>query len=408
MNQRRHLREMVLYLLIPAAGFLSPLLVIPAITSRFGVQGWTGMALAQSIGGAIATATEMGWGVVGPQRVAGMSRRDGIDQYRLSLTSRPLTALPGMVVAAALTWWLVDDYAAPAALLAAAMASQAMTPQWYFVGTGQPIAVLWSESLPKVLIALVSAVAILAGAPFVVYSVLMCLSMPIALLTAHWIIGPRARLRRSDWDGALSATRNQLIMGSGRAVSVVYTGLPVAFVQLAAPGATAVFAATERLMRMGLLVLYSVPARLQSWIGSVTEAERARRIHTAQRICLSMGVGCGIVYALSAPTVSRFMFSGAVTIPYSVSATSGVLLAVICTSMGLGLSMVATGQANRITAAIVPAAVVALSTVGVMAIHFGATGAVAAEVAAELVGVAVQWYFLRRHARRGLVTAAPV
>ncbi|KYH45877.1 hypothetical protein [Branchiibius sp. NY16-3462-2] len=391
---------MILYLLIPAAGFLSPLLVIPAITSRFGVAGWTGMALAQSLGGAIAIATEMGWGVVGPQRVAGMSRRDGIAQYRLSLTSRPLTAIPGMVLAAALTGWLVDDHAVAAAILAAAMASQAMTPQWYFVGIGQPVAVLWSESLPKALLALISAIAILAGAPFVTYSLLMCLAMPIALIVARLIIGPEARLRRSDWAAATTASRQQLIIGSSRVVSVAYTGLPVTLVQIAAPEATPVFAATERLMRMGVLVLYSVPSRLQSWIGGADVGERAGRVHQAQRICLLMGVLAGVAYAALTPTVSRLMFSGAVNVPYSVSSASGVLLAVICTSMGLGLSMVATGQANLTIAAIIPAAIVALSTVGVMAIHFGATGAVIAEIAAELVGVAILWYLLRRHARR--------
>lgn len=400
MTGRRHAREMVLYLLIPAAGFLSPLLVIPAITSRFGAGGWTGMALAQSLGGAIAIATEMGWGVVGPQRVAGMSRDDGIEQYRLSLTSRPLTVLPGMFVAAALTWWLVDDYVLAAAILAAASAAQAMTPQWYFVGVGQPVAVLWSESLPKVLISLVSVVAILNGAPFVIYSLLMCLTMPVALLTARWIIGPRARLRRADWKGAVHASRSQVIMGSGRAVSAIYTGLPVTLVQIFAPGATAVFAATERLMRMGLLVLYSVPARLQSWIGSADHGDRSRRIAKARRVCLLVGLSCGAAYAALAPFVSRSIFSGEVDIPYSVAALSGVLLAAICTSMGLGLSMVATGQANRLTAAIIPAAVVALSTIGLLAAHFGAAGAVIAEIAAELAGISVQWILLRRYASR--------
>ncbi|MFC6713163.1 hypothetical protein [Branchiibius cervicis] len=400
MGRRRQAREMVLYLLIPAAGFLSPLLVIPAVTARFGASGWTAMALAQSLGGAIAVATEMGWGVVGPQRVAGMSRHDADEQYRLSLTSRPITVIPGVILASALTWLLVGDYAGPAAVLAGAAAAQAMTPQWYFVGVGRPVAVLWSESLPRIVISVVAAVAISHGAPFIAYSLLMWLSMPATLVIAGRIIGPSSRLTRADWLAGPAAARGQLIMGSGRAISAIYTGLPVTLVQLVAPGSTAVFAATERLMRMGVLVLYSVPARLQSWIGGAPAVERAHRIRTAQRLCLLMGVVSGLLYAALAPSVSRLMFSGAVDIPYPVAAWSGLLLAIICTSMGLGLSMVATGQANYLTAAIVPAAVIVLSTIGFAALRFGPSGAVAIEAAAEAVGVVIQWCWLRRSARR--------
>lgn len=396
----RHLREMVLYFLIPAAGFLSPLLVIPSVTARFGTSGWTGVAVAQSLGASIAVATEMGWGVVGPQRVAGLPRHEAIGQYRLSLTSRPLTVVPGILAAFAITAIVVHDYRWPSAILAAGIAGQAMTPSWYFIGTGMPLGVLWSESLPRVLIALLSAVALHLGAPLVTYSLLMCLTAPIAQIVARRLIGPDAKPTRSDWRAGPATARAQLIMGSGRAVSVLYTAFPITFVQIFAPGATAVFAATERLMRMGITVLQAVPLRLQSWVGQATESERAHRIRRAQQIAIVMGVVAGTSYAALAPTVSKFVFSGAVTIPYRVAAASGLLMCIICISTGLGLSMVATGQANRITAAIIPSAVVAVSTIGFLAAAFGPVGAIAAEILAELTGLAIQFFFLRHYARK--------
>ena len=389
---------MVLYLLVPAAGMLSPLLVIPAITSRFGTAGWTAMALAQSVGTSIGTATEMGWGMVGPQRIAGMSPSERAAQYRLSLASKPLTAVPGIIVAAIVTALLVHEYVVPAAILAAASAAQALSPQWYFIGIGRPIAILWSESVPRVLISIISAIVIVNGAPFIAFSLLMCLAIPLALLMTRFFIGPDSVPRRADWRAGPRTSREQWVMGSGRAIQVVYSGLPVTFVQIAAPWATPVFAATERLTRMSLAVLHSVPARLQSWIGSAPPQEHERRVALAVRICAWMGVVCGIGYAALAPSVSKLVFSGEVDIPYPVAAASGLLLAVLCYAMGLGLAMVATGQANQITHSVIPTAVVAVSTIGLMARWHGPVGAVLAEVAAETIGAIVLLYYLRRAA----------
>lgn len=388
---------MLLYVLIPAAGFLSPLLVIPAVTSRFGSAGWTSMALAQALGGAAAVAGQMGWGVAGPQQVAGLDEASRLQQYRLSLTSRPLAVIPTAVAVAVAAYFLVDHAPLAAAILAAATAGQAMTPQWFFVGIGRPLAVLWTESLPKILLAIASAVALRLGAPFITFSLLTCLSVPIMLLSARRILGRGSLPTAADWRAAPGVARSQLVMGSGLLFNVLYIGLPVSIVQLVAPSATPVFAATERLMRMGALILHAVPARLQSWIGSADARDLDHRTRTAARICAGVGVVSGVGYAALAPTVSRLVFSGEVDIPYTVAIASGLLLAIICTTMGLGLAMVATGQANLITAATIPAAIIALSAVGPMARWQGPTGAVIAEIAAESAGVAVQWHLLRRH-----------
>ena len=57
---------------------------------------------------------------------------------------------------------------------------------------------------------------------------------------------------------------------------------------------------------------------------------------------------------------------------------------------GWGLTLVAMERADSITHAILPSAGVALATVGPLAVAFGARGAIGGEIAAELVGLAVQ------------------
>ena len=218
----------------------------------------------------------------------------------------------------------------------------------------------------------------------------MAVAVVSAQVTAQRLIGPDARIRRSDWSGALATARAQTVMGAGRAASVVYTALPITIVQIFAPGATAVFAASERLMRMGLQVLGVIPQRLQSWIGSGVGLEKAKRAALARRYMPAMGVVAGLVFALSAPAVSHFVFSGAVSIPYRVSCVSGFLMALIVTSTSLGLSLVAQRQSNDITRAILPSAVVGVVAIGPLAATLGPAGGVLGESLAEMMGIFIQ------------------
>lgn len=404
MNRVRQLWSVAAFLLMPAASFLSPLLVIPAVTSRYGSQGWASFAVAQSLGASIGLATEMGWGVVGPQRVAGLEPEQAVQQYRWSITSRTLTAVPGMVVAGAAAFYLVTDFRIAATLLAIAFAGQAMTPSWYFVGIGKPMYIFWSEALPRMLIALICGVVIRQGAPILVYSAFMLFTVPFAQLVAQCLIGRDARIRRSDWAQAWPTTKAQSVMGLGRAASVVYTALPISIVQAVAPSSTAVYAASERLMRMAWQVIAVLPLRLQSWVGSGTGMEKASRIKQSRKYMMTTGVIAGVLFAALAPLVARFVFSGQVHIPYYVSAASGLLLATISTSASLGLSLVAQRQANDITKAIIPSACVGLVVIGPMAYAMGPVGAIAGALLAEYTGIAVQAFYLRRGSARWLVS----
>ncbi|YAL84099.1 hypothetical protein ACMYYO_04620 [Dermacoccaceae bacterium W4C1] len=389
------------YLLLPAVGFLSPLLVIPVVTSEFGAAGWAAMAIAQSLGMAFSVATELGWGVVGPQRIAGLPRDEAVQEYRLSITSRTLTVLPGGLIAAAAAALLVHDHHLDAAVLAFGTAAQGMTPSWYFIGLGQPIKVFLSEGVPRVLVAVIASVIMWQGGPLLVYGLLMTLTVPLAQLLARRFIGRDARPGRAEWRSAPSVVRSQMTIGLGRIVSVTYTALPISIVGLFAPSAVPVFAATERLMRMCVQVLGVVPLRLQSWIGVAQGRKKMRRIRTAQQIGLGLGLTAGVSYALLAPIIAPLIFrDDSIRIPFHVAAASGLLLCVICVSTSLGLSLVAVKAANKITWAIIPSACVGLLLIGPTAFFLGAVGAVLGEIAAEATGAGLQRRsFLR--SRRG-------
>ncbi|WP_346029576.1 hypothetical protein [Dermacoccus barathri] len=348
------------------------------------------MAIGQSLGGSIAVATELGWGVVGPQRVAGLAEPNRVAEYRRSLTSRACSVPIGALAAGSIAFWVAPDkFAVAAAVLAFATTLQGFSPSWYFIGVGKPKAIWLIDSLPKIITALITAGLILAGAPLVTLGLLTVLGPPIALIGAHRLIRGTVPTRE-DWRAGPRVVREQVVIASGRAVSVVYTALPVTLVGIFAHHSVAEFAASDRLMRMGLQILQAVPLRLQSWIGSVFGRKKARRIRQAQRLGLGLGISAGTVFALAAPFASSIIFSGEATISYPVAFCGGLLVFLIQVSTSYGLSLVAIGRANSITKAIIPSAIVGACLIGPSSAALGAVGAILGQCASETTGTLVQ------------------
>ncbi|QWT24883.1 hypothetical protein KPL76_05860 [Subtercola sp. PAMC28395] len=393
----RQLFVLLTYFAIPAMGAVAPLLVIPAISSRFGATSWASVAIAQSIGAAGAAIAELGWGVVGPQRVASTSGLRRIVIYRISLSSKLVATVVVAPIAGAAAYVIAIDDKLVATVLAVGMALTALTPSWFFIGEGSPAKVLLSESAPRVVFNVLSALMILAGLPLMTYGLTM-LAVPLVTLgIAALLIGKLSIPRARDFRNVPKVIRKQLVLVSGRGLSVLYTTLPISMVGAFVPGAVPLFAATERLMRMALAILTGIPSRLQSWIGgSADRAQRNSRSRSSIWLNLVLGVVCGFFFALLAPFVSHFIFAGAIDIPISLSALSGFLMMSICFSRGLGLSLVAAARANSITTATLMSAIVAIGSVVPLSFWLGAHGAVLGEILAEVTGIAVQLAILRK------------
>jgi hypothetical protein len=172
-------------------------------------------------------------------------------------------------------------------------------------------------------------------------------------------------------------------------VSVLYTSLPVTIVALVAPSATASFAAIDRLMRMASALLGAIPTRLQSWVGSDESTDHCRS-RQALLMNVLLGLFSGIAFAILAPAVARYVFSGVVDLGFDLTALAGTVLFAICASRGFGLSLVAEGKANWIAVANIGAAVVGVTSIYFLAGRWGTDGALIGELTAELVGLGIQ------------------
>ena len=163
----RRLRKLFLFAVVPVIGIVSPLLVIPTVTSQYGATGWSAMAIGMSVGAAAAVFVELGWGLTGPQRVAGAPVSQRGHLYLLSNATKLSVFVLLSPFVYAICWFLTPSYAMECALMGVATAAVGLSPAWFFTGTSQPLRILATDSAPKLVAAGVTAVALLAGGDLV-------------------------------------------------------------------------------------------------------------------------------------------------------------------------------------------------------------------------------------------------
>lgn len=386
------------YLLIPGLGAVTPLLALPAVSMNHGADGWTAIAIAQSIAGLGLVVAELGWGIVGPQRVA--AERDSLRLFilRQSLASQlgpSLFLATGSAVAAAL---MSRQFALESAFIAFGTVLQATNPTWYFVGLGQPGRALWVVCLPRLILVLAAAVLVSSGLGLMPYAIAVVLMAPASILALAVMYGRNGLPRVTDFRSSWKVLRSQGILTLGRGVSSAYTSLPAAIVAATRPELTAVFAANDRIARMGLSVLTGVPSRFQSWIGSATGSMHQNRVRLSIYFNFALGLISGVLFVVLSPIACALLFAGTVELGLGLRFIGGFLILSICFSRGLGLALVAFGRANAISYSILPAAGLALLTIGPASSAWGAEGAALAVAASEIVAVGVQLVFLFRRA----------
>jgi O-antigen/teichoic acid export membrane protein len=310
--------------------------------------------------------------------------------YQSAFATRISALAVVMPLAVTGAYFLATDDKAAAATLAFAFSLAALSPSWYLIGANRPLLILSVEAVPRLAFSAAAALALLWGAPLAVYGVLLSLA---AVLT--WLLTARFARQKlwpglSDFRDGRRVIARQLPLTGGRMISVLYTSLPVSIVALVAPGSTATYAAIDRLTRMASTLLGSVPTRMQSWVGSDPMSGGMTRSRKSLLMNAALGLAAGCGFTLVAPYVASFVFSGVVVLDTGISALGGALICAICTSRGIGLSLVAEGRANWISLANVGAAIAGVTSVYVLAGLWGAEGAMLGAIAAESVGVTLQ------------------
>lgn len=374
---------------------LSPLLALPAVTSKFGAAAWAAIAIGQSVGMAASAVGELGWGLNGPQRAARLSPGNGYQLLVLSIQTKLVVFAPLAAVVFTAALLLSSSFELESAVIAVASLAAGLNTVWYFLGTSRPWAAILTDGVPRILGVLLATLLIVAGMPLMTYAVvgllLPCLIGPLAgLLTVRSETSRRRVAYRSKH--VLRAIRVQGSAFTARLVSALYIALPVTLVSIVAPASVPMFAAGERIMRLLLGAMASVSNGMHGWIGS--ESDRlARWVRVRKAIVLNviLGLAAALAFGFLAPSASAFIFSGSATIPSELAWVFALVIVVVSTSRATGnLALVALSRVDIIMWSATAGAAIGVPAILLLSRLLGPIGGALGELVAEVVVLAVQ------------------
>jgi hypothetical protein len=278
-----------------------------------------------------------------------------------------------------------------------------MSSAWFFIGRARPLLVLATDIVPKIVAAGIASAILSNGGPLESYPLALIVGSCISVLLAIVVMRPTVRSVRSalTWTRIVHSYRSQIVATRGQVAAALYTATPIVIVGIVAPGAVAVFSAAERLQRMALVLLRSVPNALVGWVASVSAGpERLRRIRDSVLVSAALGLGAGGLYALLAPWAASIIFSGVVAVTPQLAALGGVLILVVSLSRAVGgIGLVVMGRVDAVARSAIIGAFVGVPALVVAPRWWGPVGGVVAEIATETVVFGVQVVALLRHLR---------
>lgn len=399
------------YALIPMIGAMSPILAIPAIVATSGAEGWAALAIGQSIGSAGGVLIELAWGLDGPQRVAASAPPKRRILYTTALLSRMVIALVTLPVVVSVAWILSSSYELGAAMNAVATAcAVGLSPSFFFLGAGEPVKLVLLETAPRVFLVFLGVCLLLLGAPLLVYPILLFFGAIFSALAGFFYTrkfeGCETVL---SWKRIAAAIFEQKSGTVARLVSAGYMALPTAIVASVAPASVPVYAAVDRLLRLGLVVLQAVPNSLQNWLGRVEQSQIIPRSRIVVIVNTVVGLVAMAGFWTLAPPISRLLFVGQVNIPANGAMLGGLIILVTCISRATGgLVLVRCGLIRGIAVSAALGAAAGVPLIMVAASKLGWSGALIAVLAAEILVLIIQIAYVnnafRDLKRRSLAT----
>lgn len=383
---------------VPAVGIVSPLFAYPTIISTHGVGAFAALAVGQGLGGLGAVAIEMGWNLTGPQAVAGQSDVQRIRTFRASVTMKATVAavtLPLIVVAA---YTISSPFTSAVILASTAAASTGFTSSWFFIGTDRPWLLVGTEAAPKLLGVLAGCLFLLNGSALVLLPACQLVGSLLGLAVAWGIIhrdsGPSNQDAGYAYGGfSVGGWRAQGGVTLSRIVSAGYINLPVVGVQLLAPTSLPLFAAYDRLLRIGLLVAQAFPNALQAYLGQAWNSgndvlrRRRRRVLQSQ---VAFGLICALFFLGGLPIALDVLFRSEVEFSAREAIACSIIALMTCSSRGLAMVHVSRRKLRAVVWSAFVAAVVFSFTAVPFIREWQAFGAFAALVVAEFCALAVQ------------------
>jgi hypothetical protein len=301
------------FALLPLLSLITPLLLLPTVSSVVGSHGVSSIISGQAIGGFAATLLIWGWNVDGPVAVARATNDDErAIVYARSMRTRLLllvVVLPATVAVSALI--AVHGFGPDAAYMGIANALAGLSPAWFCIGLGKPRLLAFYDTLPRVIATGVAAPLIVLTHSLWVYALATALASAISLSVFHrryspgqaWF--PRSVPRTVRDLGAQAHTAGISLTGNAYAS----TPTPIA-TATSTPTASGSLSTADTLYRFGIFSVAALGNAFQSWTIEPGVTARHRRHLAAIAAHSALGLAGLIIITTLGPLASSLLFVG--------------------------------------------------------------------------------------------------
>ena len=403
MAQRSPLgRRLLGFTLLPAIAAVSPLLVLPVLSRVAGPDGWASAIAGESVGTFAAIAIAYGWTTIGPALVSvALDDPHRGRLYRDALVVRLLTAAVALPITAVVCALVASPgYEWLAVLMGLQGALIALSFTWFAVGVGDPRSIVLYDAVPRVLVALLAAIAIAQIDVVELYPV----GGILVTLVGTTIYTVRLLKRYpSDWP-TLRELPGLFRLGAPVALNDAalgaYSSVPTPLVNVTSPGAAAAgFASADKMLKLGQFLPLTLANALQSWTGEVNGPPRARRVSIAVWSHAIFGVLGWLVLGLAGPWVSGALFGPDAAAAPAVCIALGLAFAMYSTRTSMTRHLLfPTGQARAVMTATLVATAAGVPAMIGLTVILGPLGAALGYAATETIATLL----LVRRSARGL------
>lgn len=262
------LKRLAGFTVIPLVGTVAPLFLLPVAARVGGVDGWYSLSVGQAVGTFGSIVISYGWNVLGPALVAtAESQSDRRKLWGESLRERLLLTAVVVPLCAVISGYLAGPgFETFTMAMAVAFSLGGLTPNWFFVGSGDPKSIAWFDMLPRLAATLLTALVIFLTQSLWSYPILWILASVVGLIAVQRSLGHPRIFRGSTWRGTLAGLRKRLGVALVDGLGGVYISAPVPLAGVTGTAAEAgVIASADKLYRFGLITVTTLGNTLQAW-----------------------------------------------------------------------------------------------------------------------------------------------
>lgn len=323
------------FAVLPLLSLITPLLLLPVISSVVGAEGISSVISGQAIGTFAATVLLWGWNVEGPVAVA---RAEGRHERGLIYLRSVQTRLLLMIVVMPLSGLIAAAVAVPgfrseAAAMSWAVAAAGLSPAWFCIGLGQPRLLAMYDTVPRFLATAASAPVLLLTQQLWHYTILTGVATLLALAAFHRTYSASGQWLPVNLRESIGHLRGQAKTAGISLAGNAYASTPAPIATATTlPQASGSLATADTLYRFGLFTVVALGNALQSWTIERGATERSRRHLLAIWLHAGLGILGAVVLTLAGPFASSLLFAGKVQATTQVCAYYGLAFAFLSAS----------------------------------------------------------------------------